>query len=95
MIKALKYIFLFISGSFLIFSCNVTKHLKDNEKLLVKNKIEIVSDKKTDGLSEDDLQTLIIPRPNSKSMFMRLNLRIYNILPGTYRKKTKKKVRKM
>ncbi len=77
------------------FSCRTTKHLKENQKLLLKNKIKFVAKDKKDAIDEGDLLALVRPRPNSKFLFLRFNLHIYNLYsPETIRRKEIKKTQK-
>ena len=66
----------------MFFSCNMTKSLKDNEKLLVKNKIIIVDndiDTKDPGFEEYDIKQTIKPKPNTKFLKLPTKLWVYNL----------------
>jgi hypothetical protein len=77
------------------YACNTTKYLDEREQLLVKNKIKIKSEEKKSVISEDELKDVIRPRPNSRLLFMRVNLAIYNIYsPEKTARKEKKKEKK-
>lgn len=91
MYRILLFFTVFVLIPLMFFSCSSVKHLDEGEKLLVKNKINIISDEKKDGISEDDMGDIIRPRPNSKILFFRLNLQIYNLYSP---EKTKKKEEK-
>lgn len=90
--KYIKLPFLIVLAGITLFSCNSTKYLDKNEKLLIKNKIDIISEGNLKGISESEIQSLVIPRPNSKFLFMRLNLAVYNLYsPEKIKKKEKKR----
>ncbi len=77
-----KNIFKFIGlllFTVMFFSCRPTKYLGEFDKLLVKNKVKIISNDEKEDLNKDDMLGLVRPKPNSKILFMRLNLRIYNL----------------
>ncbi len=80
----------------MFFSCNLTKNLKDNEKLLVKNKIVIVDDDNNDikdpGFEEFDIKQVIKPKLNTKFIILPVNLWVYYLYdPKKIEKKEKKK----
>ncbi len=65
----------------IIFSgCSPTKYLKSDEKLLLKNSVEIEYQDKTDaGFKSSDLEPLIRPRPNATLLGYMLYARLYNL----------------
>jgi len=66
----------------LLFSCNVTKNIKNNEKLLAKNKIEInkISKNKKDlGFETYEIEQIINPKPNSTFFWLPVRLWIYQL----------------
>ena len=67
--------FLFIIGGFLIFSCNVTKRVTDNDYLLTKNTVEI------DGKNNktETIGNLIVQKPNSTIAKIPIKLHLYNL----------------
>lgn len=72
---------LLISG-LTLFSCNITKNLKENEKLLVKNKLKIdyeEIDKKDPGFQTYEIEDIIKPIPNKKFIHP-WRLSIYNTI---------------
>lgn len=79
----------------MFFSCNITKSLKDNEKLLVKNKIIIVDntiDTKDPGFEEYDIKQTIKPKPNTKFLKLPMKLWVYNLSkPEKVKEKVKRK----
>ncbi|MCD6557377.1 MAG: hypothetical protein J7K64_09305, partial [Bacteroidales bacterium] len=47
-----------------LFSCNITKNIPENEKLLVKNKVEITNkhfNEKKSGFNESDIKQILKP----------------------------------
>ena len=66
-----------------LFSCNITKNIPENEKLLVKNKVEITNkhfNEKKSGFNESDIKQILKPQPNSKIFFiLPFRLIIYNL----------------
>lgn len=75
----LKYILilLFIFGSF--YSCSIAKYIPENERLYTGAELTIVSDsiiKNEDGL-RTELESVMLPEPNSKILGMYLGLRYY------------------
>lgn len=87
-----KLIILLLSVS--LFSCNHTKYLKKNEYLLKKNIVKIVDlDKNAEkGYYSGDIEALIRPKTNSKFLWMRINLGVYNFYSP---QKTKIKEKKL
>ena len=63
----------------LFWSCSNTKHLKEYESLLIKNKIEY-SNLKADPLTDEIFSSTLRPRPNRKILGTRTRLRIYNAM---------------
>jgi outer membrane protein assembly factor BamA len=64
----------------LFFSCNVTKHLTEKQKLLVRN--EIILDeknliKKDAGLNTYEINQIVKPEPNSKIFGLPVELKLY------------------
>ena len=73
--------FLYLSGLFLtLTSCSVTKHVEENELLLVKNSIDI-----NDGQKKDhwQLDRYIVQKPNTKFVFP-FKLYYYNLANLNY-----------
>ena len=76
-----KYI-IFIIPIMLFFSCNVTKNITKNEKLLAKNKIEINKNEKSKnilGFENYDIEQIISPKPNSTFLWIPFKLWIYQL----------------
>jgi len=66
----------------LLFSCNVTKNINKDEKLLVKNKIKInhaSKNKKKLGFEKYEIAQIITPKPNSKILFLPVKMWIYQL----------------
>ncbi len=83
--KNITKIIIVYTGFTLFFSCNVTKHLKDSEKLLVKNEISIEKKndlKKIGGLNVYDINEVLKPEPNTK-----IGLRSYYLIDVNKREK--------
>jgi hypothetical protein len=58
------------------FSCNITKHLKENEYLVSSNKI---IDHQKSKVAKDEVETYIRQKPNRKLLFVfPFNLWLYN-----------------
>ncbi len=77
----LKYFFI-ITPILLLFSCNVTKDIGKNEKLLAKNKIEINKKSKGNndlGFESFDIEQIIHPKPNSTFFWLPAKLWIYQL----------------
>lgn len=77
----LKYLFI-ISFVMIFFSCNVTKDIAKNEKLLAKNKIVINKKAKKNkdlGFEKFDIEQIINPKPNSTFFWMPVKLWIYQL----------------
>ncbi len=68
---------------FMLFSCNLTKNLSDNEQLLVKNEVKITNkdfNKSNAGFKEKDIEQILKPQTNTKILFsVPLKLIIYNL----------------
>lgn len=63
--------------SLLIFSCNPTKTLKENEELLLSNKIKIDNRK----IDQEEIYNIIKQKPNKKILgVFRFHLGVYNLL---------------
>lgn len=62
-----------------LLSCNTTRYLDDREQLLVKNTVKVKAEEEKPEVSEDDLEDIIRPKPNSKLLFIRVNLAIYSL----------------
>lgn len=62
----------------LLGACNLSKNIPSNEYLLRSNSIVFTGDH--DGLSESDVQSVVRQQPNSKTLFMPLRLRVYNMV---------------
>jgi outer membrane protein assembly factor BamA len=65
------------------FSCNVTKHLKDSEKLLVENKIKLEDRKDIKKDAELNIYTInqiIKPNPNTKIIGIPISLKMYYLI---------------
>ena len=76
-----KYI-IFIIPIMLFFSCNVTKNISKNEKLLAKNKIVINNNEKSHnnlGFEDYDIEQIISPKPNSTFLWIPFKLWIYQL----------------
>jgi len=64
----------------LLFSCNVTKNIGNDQKLLAKNKIELNKKTKRNknlGFEKFDIEQIISPKPNSKILSFPVQLWIY------------------
>ena len=70
--KKLSFYFLLFA---ILVGCNTVKHLKENELLLVKNTIYLDSIK----TSKNELNELLIQRPNQKTFGFPLALNFYNL----------------
>ena len=64
----------------LLNACNLTQSVPKNEYLLIKNQIELQKKVKRDGVLKEDIQNLVIQKPNTK-MFGLISFRlgIYNL----------------
>ncbi|WP_440880149.1 translocation and assembly module lipoprotein TamL [Tenacibaculum sp. C7A-26P2] len=70
--KKLSFYFLLFA---ILVGCNTVKHLKENELLLIKNTIYLDSVK----TSKNELNELLIQRPNQKTFGLPLALNFYNL----------------
>lgn len=80
-IKKLNIILL-INSVFLISSCSNTRFLEEGEELYTGSKLSIVDDsisKKDKATLQADLESSIVPKPNSSLFGLRPRLYIYNI----------------
>jgi outer membrane protein assembly factor BamA len=73
--QTLAKISLFILIAYCITSCNVVKRVGENEHLLTQTSIH-VNDKKT---GDEDINNLVLQKPNSKLLGFPLRLHIYNL----------------
>lgn len=69
-----KLALILLTGA-LLFSCNITRRVKDPERLLTKNEFN-VNGKKT---ASEDLENLMVKKPNSDIFGYRLRLNLYNL----------------
>ncbi len=68
--------FIYLSVLFICFSCNTTKHLRDNEYLVESNK---VLGQQNTNISHDEVVAFIRQKPNRKILFLfPFNLWLYN-----------------
>ena len=66
----------------LLFSCNVTKNIAKNEKLLAKNKIDINKGSKNNnnlGFETYDIEQIIYPKPNNTVFWLPMRLWVYQL----------------
>ncbi|MDT8308650.1 MAG: BamA/TamA family outer membrane protein [Bacteroidales bacterium] len=72
-------VLLYICPLLLFHSCNVARHLNEEEKLLVKNDIRIDKSDKHQNISEYELKRYIKQKPNKKFLFFfRFHTSAYN-----------------
>ncbi|MGY5351746.1 translocation and assembly module lipoprotein TamL [Wenyingzhuangia sp. IMCC45533] len=76
----INYFLIFIVVIFSFTSCNTTKYVKENEQLLEQNIINIDGEKNSD----QELNSYIIQRPNTKLLGIPLGLMLYNIGDENY-----------
>src|SRR5690606_29710047 len=72
---------LYIAGMLLLASCSNTKRLAEGESLFLGSEVKITdnqADKKEKDVLKSDLQDAVAPKPNRKTLGMRLRLSLYN-----------------
>ncbi len=74
--RATKYAVLILVPVLLFISCNPAKYIPDGSYLLSKNKVE-VTQKKT--ISQDQLESYLLQKPNKKILGVRFHLFLYNL----------------
>ncbi|MFO7868634.1 MAG: BamA/TamA family outer membrane protein [Bacteroidales bacterium] len=73
----IAHIYLWMISLMLIsYSCSVTKHLENDEKLLTKNNVSI---KNSTDINSSELENYIQQNPNRKTLGVLFHLRIYNL----------------
>ena len=77
--RSMKKIFIFFLLTLFLSSCNSIKRVKDTEHLLTKNTITVNEKKNTN----EDLNELIVQKPNSKTLGIPLSLYFYNLGDNT------------
>lgn len=90
MLKRIAHISLFLTFICLLFSCSNSKHLPAGESLFKGSKLHIEDkevSKKERKILTKDLIGLVRPKPNTKTLGIRLKLTLYNFAGDT--KKTK------
>ncbi|NPA68835.1 MAG: BamA/TamA family outer membrane protein [Chlorobi bacterium] len=77
-----RYFPIIVGMIWLLFSCNLTKNVADNEQLLVKNKVEIKAKhfkQNKAGFNAKDIEQILTPEPNARFLFFPLKLAVYNL----------------
>ena len=77
--RTLKHSISFIFFGLILYSCSITKHIPEGERLYTGAKIEIESDSiiKNEEDLKTELETILRPEPNSKFLGMYLGLYYY------------------
>ncbi len=77
--QQLKYIFIIFFFGILLYSCSITKHIPQGERLYSGAKIEVEGDSALKNRSDlkSELKTVLRPEPNSKFLGMHLGLFYY------------------
>ncbi len=74
--RAVKQVLLILAPVLLFISCNPAKYIPDGSYLLSKNKVDITQ-KKT--ISQDQLESYVLQKPNKKILGVRFHLFLYNL----------------
>ena len=78
--KFLKNLIFFFLLIFVFSSCSITKHVPEDEYLIRKVKIEVLSSNNSNTISKDELYNLLLQKPNRKVFSnYRFYLRLYNL----------------
>jgi outer membrane protein assembly factor BamA len=86
-------LWLMFLGAAILFGCNPTKRLADDEYLLKKNKFKFQEEPKID---KDDLKEVVRQEPNRKILGARFYLWAYNVPnPDKFEKRNNKRLRKL